>query len=58
MLYFSIEFDRDCDHFAIAGVTKKIKVTFFSSLKMNECAIVSLTYSGKKVSLLCKLNVF
>lgn len=28
MLYlcFSIEFDRDCDYFAIAGVTKKIKV--------------------------------
>lgn len=23
---FSIEFDRDCDYFAIAGVTKKIKV--------------------------------
>lgn len=22
----SIEFDRDCDYFAIAGVTKKIKV--------------------------------
>lgn len=25
-LGFSIEFDRDCDYFAIAGVTKKIKV--------------------------------
>lgn len=25
-LCFSIEFDRDCDYFAIAGVTKKIKV--------------------------------
>lgn len=25
-LYYSIEFDRDCDFFAIAGVTKKIKV--------------------------------
>lgn len=24
---FSIEFDRDCDYFAIAGVTKKIKVS-------------------------------
>lgn len=24
--FFSIEFDRDCDYFAIAGVTKKIKV--------------------------------
>lgn len=23
---YSIEFDRDCDYFAIAGVTKKIKV--------------------------------
>ena len=26
LFYFSIEFDKDCDHFAIAGVTKKIKV--------------------------------
>lgn len=27
VLFFpSIEFDRDCDYFAIAGVTKKIKV--------------------------------
>ena len=26
---FSIEFDRDCDFFAIAGVTKKIKVSQF-----------------------------
>lgn len=26
LLCFSIEFDRDCDYFAIAGVTKKIKV--------------------------------
>lgn len=26
LLIFSIEFDRDCDYFAIAGVTKKIKV--------------------------------
>ena len=25
-LSVSIEFDRDCDYFAIAGVTKKIKV--------------------------------
>ncbi|KAB0342920.1 hypothetical protein FD754_019846 [Muntiacus muntjak] len=25
-LFLSIEFDRDCDYFAIAGVTKKIKV--------------------------------
>lgn len=25
-LFPSIEFDRDCDYFAIAGVTKKIKV--------------------------------
>ncbi len=25
-LFCSIEFDRDCDYFAIAGVTKKIKV--------------------------------
>ena len=24
--FYSIEFDRDCDYFAIAGVTKKIKV--------------------------------
>lgn len=24
--FLSIEFDRDCDYFAIAGVTKKIKV--------------------------------
>lgn len=24
--FHSIEFDRDCDYFAIAGVTKKIKV--------------------------------
>lgn len=26
LLFCSIEFDRDCDYFAIAGVTKKIKV--------------------------------
>lgn len=26
LTYYSIEFDRDCDFFAIAGVTKKIKV--------------------------------
>lgn len=26
LLCSSIEFDRDCDYFAIAGVTKKIKV--------------------------------
>lgn len=26
LFYCSIEFDRDCDYFAIAGVTKKIKV--------------------------------
>lgn len=26
LLPSSIEFDRDCDYFAIAGVTKKIKV--------------------------------
>ena len=25
-LLLSIEFDRDCEYFAIAGVTKKIKV--------------------------------
>lgn len=25
-VHCSIEFDRDCDYFAIAGVTKKIKV--------------------------------
>jgi len=29
---YSIEFDRDCDYFAIAGVTKKIKVAFFSAI--------------------------
>ena len=27
VLFCSIEFDRDCDYFAIAGVTKKIKVS-------------------------------
>ena len=29
VVYYSIEFDKDCDHFAIAGVTKKIKVGYF-----------------------------
>lgn len=28
----SVEFDRDCDYFAIAGVTKKIKVFEYSSV--------------------------
>lgn len=28
----SIEFDRDCDFFAIAGVTKKIKVFEFGTV--------------------------
>ncbi|RDD43416.1 E3 ubiquitin-protein ligase RFWD2 [Trichoplax sp. H2] len=28
----SIEFDRDCDYFAIAGVTKKIKIFEYSSI--------------------------
>ena len=34
---FSIEFDRDCEYFAIAGVTKKIKVRLFPNvcLKLN-----------------------
>ena len=27
LIFYSIEFDRDCDYFAIAGVTKKIKVS-------------------------------
>jgi hypothetical protein len=27
VMNLSIEFDRDCDYFAIAGVTRKIKVS-------------------------------
>ncbi|KAI0228062.1 E3 ubiquitin-protein ligase COP1 [Lamellibrachia satsuma] len=35
----SIEFDRDCDYFAIAGVTKKIKVFEYNTVIMEQVAM-------------------
>ena len=34
----SIEFDRDFDYFAIAGVTKKIKV-FHATVRVSLCCV-------------------
>lgn len=50
----SIEFDRDCDYFAIAGVTKKIKVF------PNFVYLIQITFS---LSFICSeweifINVF
>lgn len=36
-LFYSIEFDRDCDFFAIAGVTKKIKVIEMLNTMLKAC---------------------
>ena len=36
-LFYSIEFDRDCDFFAIAGVTKKIKVIDMLNTMLKAC---------------------
>lgn len=38
---YSIEFDRDFDYFAIAGVTKKIKVLY-----VKETILFSMSLSG------------
>ena len=44
---YSIEFDRDFDYFAIAGVTKKIKVLY-----VKETILFLISLSGQKVSFL------
>ena len=48
---FSIEFDRDCDYFAIAGVTKKIKVIqpYILSIQFRTKSIFSCFVSRAQV---------
>ena len=48
----SIDFDKDCDHFAVAGVTKKIKVFDYESVVNNvvdgvNCPIVQMACNSK-----------
>nr|CAB3232856.1 ZF(RING)-30 zinc finger protein [Phallusia mammillata] len=48
----SIDFDKDCDHFAVAGVTKKIKVYDYEAVVNNvvdgvNCPIVQMACSSK-----------
>nr|NP_001071934.1 zinc finger protein [Ciona intestinalis]BAE93340.1 zinc finger protein [Ciona intestinalis] len=48
----SIDFDKDCDHFAVAGVTKKIKVYDYESVVNNvidgvNCPIVQMACNSK-----------
>ena len=48
----SIDFDKDCDHFAVAGVTKKIKVFDYESVINNvvdgvSCPVVQMACNSK-----------
>ena len=48
----SIDFDKDCDHFAVAGVTKKIKVFDYESVVNNvvdgvNCPVVQMACNSK-----------
>jgi len=48
----SIDFDKDCDHFAVAGVTKKIKVYDYESVINNmvdgaNCPIIQMACTSK-----------
>lgn len=63
-LLLSIEFDRDCDYFAIAGVTKKIKVYEYGTVIQDAVDIHypenEMTCNSKirYVSLLLQVPVF
>ncbi len=52
LLLCSIEFDRDCDYFAIAGVTKKIKVFEYGTVIRDQ---VDLHYPV--VEMLCNSKI-
>ena len=48
----SIDFDKDCDHFAVAGVTKKIKIYDYEAVINNSvdgvhCPIVQMSCNSK-----------
>ena len=48
----SIDFDKDCDHFAVAGVTKKIKIYDYEAVVNNSvdgvhCPIVQMSCNSK-----------
>ena len=48
----SIDFDKDCDHFAVAGVTRKIKVFDYESVVNNvvdgvNCPVVQMACNSK-----------
>lgn len=51
--FFSIEFDKDNEYFAIAGVTKKIKV------HINICVISILNYFNlKNICFMSKSSIY
>lgn len=53
LVYFSIEFDRDSEFFAIAGVTKKIKVFEYGIVRD---AVVDLHYPITEMSCASKIR--
>lgn len=50
----SIDFDKDCDHFAVAGVTKKIKVYDYESVVNN--VIDGINYPVVQMSCTSKIS--
>ncbi|KAH3794024.1 hypothetical protein DPMN_147553 [Dreissena polymorpha] len=52
---FSIEFDRDCDFFAIAGVTKKIKVFEYGTVIKD---VVDIHYPIGEMTCSSKIRYF
>jgi E3 ubiquitin-protein ligase RFWD2 len=52
---FSIEFDRDCDYFAIAGVTKKIKVYEYGTVIQDA---VDIHYPENEMTCNSKIRYF
>lgn len=55
LLPFSIEFDRDCDYFAIAGVTKKIKVYEYGTVIQDA---VDIHYPENEMTCNSKIRYF